>query len=201
MANITAKNELSTNVRYSIEDGTGAIDATQWSHQETETDDEASKRELFAPGSFVKIIGIVRVFNNKKSIFIHHMKLVENLDEISYHQLYCMYVYTFLTKGPLSQRFKNDLSATGPYVQQQQGLYGNNLLPSNTSHYSPLQQQVLSTLKTLDNGAHVDGVKFEDVCFALRGLATDQDIKQVLDFFMNESLVYTTCDDETFKVS
>jgi hypothetical protein len=74
-------------------------------------------------------------------------------------------------------------------------------LPAQTSHYTPLQEQVLGTLRALDNGTHLDGVKFQDLAYKLRGSASDMDIRNCLNALMNESAVYTTSDDDTFKLS
>ena len=107
--------EQSTHVRYTIDDGTGSIEVSKWAENKegAEDDDEAAKRESFTwvfvyshilkhsrEGAYVKVIGPIRVFQGKKTIHAHHIALVENMDELTYHQLLCTYVHLYLTRGP-----------------------------------------------------------------------------------------------------
>ena len=87
------------------------------------------------------------------------------------------------------------------FQQQQQPLYNSAPLPAQPSMYSPLQEEVLQTLRALDNGTNIDGVKFQDVAFKLRGRASELDIRACVDTLLNDSVVYTTSDEDTFKLS
>ena len=71
----------------------------------------------------------------------------------------------------------------------------------NVSKYSGLQERVLKSIRDMDNGMNVDGVKFSDLSYRMRGEATPLDIRSALDTLINESAIYTTTDDDTFKVS
>ena len=83
----------------------------------------------------------------------------------------------------------------------QQPLYNSNPLPDQPSMYSPLQEQVLQNVKALDNGANIDGVKFQDIVFKMRGVASELDIRACLDTLYNDGRIYTTSDDDTFKLT
>ena len=83
----------------------------------------------------------------------------------------------------------------------QQPLFNSAPLPAHHSNYTPLQEQVLSAIRELDNGANIDGVKMNDLAYRLRGVASELDIRSCVDALMNDSVIYTTSDDDTFKMS
>jgi hypothetical protein len=56
-------------------------------------------------------------------------------------------------------------------------------------------------MRGLDNGSCIDGVTIESVVHVLRGRGTEMDVRAAVDTLANDSLVYSTTDDETFKVS
>jgi hypothetical protein len=85
--------------------------------------------------------------------------------------------------------------------QEPTGLYSSVPLPAAPSNYSPFVQLVLDTMKNLDNGTYIDGVTIESLAHVLRGRGTEMDVRSAVDTLANDSLVYSTTDDETFKVS
>lgn len=85
--------------------------------------------------------------------------------------------------------------------QEPAGLYSSVPLPAAPSNYSPFVQLVLDTMRGLDNGSCIDGVTIESVVHVLRGRGTEMDVRAAVDTLANDSLVYSTTDDETFKVS
>ena len=56
-------------------------------------------------------------------------------------------------------------------------------------------------MRELDNGSCIDGVPVESLVHVLRGRGTELDVRSAVDSLANDSLIYSTTDDETFKVS
>lgn len=80
-------------------------------------------------------------------------------------------------------------------------MYSSVPLPAAPSNYSPFVQMVLDTMRELDNGSCIDGVTIDSMVHVLRGRGTELDVRSALDTLANDSLIYSTTDDETFKVS
>jgi hypothetical protein len=59
----------------------------------------------------------------------------------------------------------------------------------------------LSIIRDLDNGVQIDGARFQDIAFKLRGMASELDVRSCIDALMNDSAIYTTVDEDTFKIS
>ena len=121
---------------------------------------------------------------------------MSDVNQMTYHLNMAMYSHLFLTRGsiqPNSHSFnpQQSMSTLG---------YGKTM-PAVSNNLSPLQNQVYSVLKELDNGMNMDGVKLHDVAFKMRGVASESDVRSCLDILMNESMIYSTVDDETFKLS
>ncbi|KAJ3047312.1 replication factor A protein 2, partial [Rhizophlyctis rosea] len=94
-------NRLATSTSYIIDDGTGAVEARKWL-EATESDDfNAQADDGLREGMYVRVTGHFREFKNKRSVVAFNTRVVDNMDEITYHNLHCMLVHLHLTKGPL----------------------------------------------------------------------------------------------------
>jgi hypothetical protein len=55
-------------------------------------------------GKYVKVIGTPRVFQGKRNIAANIIRLVEDADQIIFHHLHAISVYTQLTQSTVSRR-------------------------------------------------------------------------------------------------
>ena len=62
---IRQTNRNATNIQYTLDDGTGQLDVRQWIDNAL---DEGAKADEFAPNQFVRVLGEIKSFNNKRNI-------------------------------------------------------------------------------------------------------------------------------------
>jgi replication factor A2 len=90
--------EQSTHVRYTLEDGTGVIEAALWS-TDGKSEAEVAAQSKIEVNGYVQVIGAIRLFSGKKSIQANSLKPVTDINQITYHGLMTAWVHLMLTRG------------------------------------------------------------------------------------------------------
>jgi replication factor A2 len=75
-----------TNTHYTIEDGTGSIEVTDWNKQQQNDDMEVDDNTIDT-GKYVSVIGSLRNFNNRRSVNPNRIRPITNHNEVVYHLL------------------------------------------------------------------------------------------------------------------
>ena len=100
---VTGVKDTSTHVEFTIADGTGEIAVQFWA--DSSDDDDAGSsiasnaRTLCTEGSYVRTVGMIKFFSNRKTIQAFNMVPVTDFNEITHHALEATYVYLKVTKG------------------------------------------------------------------------------------------------------
>lgn len=85
-----------TNVSYTLDDGTGQLDVRQWIDNSA---DEGAAVDEFKTNEFVRILGEIKSFNNKRSVTAASISRLEDSNEYLFHQLDVIYTHLQLSKG------------------------------------------------------------------------------------------------------
>ncbi len=84
-----------SNMQYVVEDGTGSIEVRQYSDM---SDNEEQLVAPFNEGSFVRIIGQAKRFQQKKTVAAYKISLVTSLNQVAHHHLSVVTTHLGLTK-------------------------------------------------------------------------------------------------------
>ncbi|KAI8913897.1 replication protein A, subunit RPA32 [Powellomyces hirtus] len=193
---IKSINQQSTNITYILHDSTGSIEVKKWI-QSDETDYDAAQRDSCHVGSYVRIFGHLRVFQNKRSLLIFNIRPIAGADEISFHLLEVMYVHRMLIKG-----MDNSGGAHAPMDQNSVYAAGNGngvggAEMAVNDKLPPLHQQVLNFAKQY---THLDeGAAKSDIVQRLRGQASEATIRDAVQDLLNDGMMYTTVDEDHVK--
>jgi len=94
----------STNVTYKIDDGTGEIEAKQWSIAPTAGDDSMETDDVSKPAvelnGYAKVWGKLKSFGNKRYVSAHCVRPLTDINELHCHLLEATAVHLFFTRGP-----------------------------------------------------------------------------------------------------
>lgn len=97
-----------TNTQYTVEDGTGTIEVTQWkdsSQQQNDDQMDIDSADGIELGKYVSIMGSLRHFNNRRSVNANHLRRITDFNEVIYHLLRSLSVHLQATgKGAKQQR-------------------------------------------------------------------------------------------------
>lgn len=88
-----------TNVSYSVEDGTGTIEVRQWLDSSS---DDSSKAADIQQNQYVRILGTVRAFQSKRNISAGHIRPVESYNEFLFHKMDVVWTHLQLSSGSRS---------------------------------------------------------------------------------------------------
>ncbi|KNC76732.1 hypothetical protein SARC_10785, partial [Sphaeroforma arctica JP610] len=80
---------MSTHSVFKMEDGTGIIDVQLWVST-NETDAEAQQRAMWREDTYVRVVGHLSEFMEKRKVHAAHLAVVEDFNEITFHLLEAM---------------------------------------------------------------------------------------------------------------
>ncbi|KAM9255878.1 replication protein A 32 kDa subunit [Cariama cristata] len=178
-----------TNILYKVDDMTAApMDVRQW----VDTDEAGSENVVVPPGTYVKVAGHLRSFQNKKSLVAFKIMPLENMNEFTTHILEIVNAHMILRKNLMSaSRVPQSFSSAG--LSDVGGYGGGGSLPVNglTAH----QSQVLNLIK---NCPVPEGMSLQELKLQLHNMSMST-IKQAVEFLSSEGHIYSTVDDDHYK--
>ncbi|KTW27331.1 hypothetical protein T552_04153 [Pneumocystis carinii B80] len=189
----------STNITYRMEDGTGLIEVKQWLEMETIADDNPKKNIDITTDTYVRVIGQLKAFNNKRHIYAHHIRPIMDLNEVQYHILETTAIHLYFTRGPPqnnegSKPFASiDKNTSNHNVHDPMNI--NEALGAQFSlrNLSPYLQKVMAAVHSAPNTN--EGINIHQLAKIIGG----GNIEQAIEELTNDGLLYTTIDDEHVK--
>uniref|UniRef100_A0A8C3BU62 Replication factor A protein 2 n=1 Tax=Cairina moschata TaxID=8855 RepID=A0A8C3BU62_CAIMO len=178
-----------TNILYKVDDMTAApMDVRQW----VDTDEAGGENIVVPPGTYVKVAGHLRSFQNKKSLVAFKIMPLENMNEFTTHILEIVNAHMILRKN-LTAASRAPQSFTSAGIGDMGGYGGGGSLPVNglTAH----QSQVLNLIK---NCPVPEGMSLQELKLQLPSVSMST-IKQAVEFLSSEGHIYSTVDDDHYK--
>ncbi|KAK0735690.1 hypothetical protein B0T21DRAFT_368340 [Apiosordaria backusii] len=204
---VRAVNPQTTNTTYKIDDGTGgSIDVKKWINLENS---ESGAETPFSLDTWVRVMGRLTSFNGKIHVGAHHVRVIDDYNEVSYHLLEATYVHLCISRG----------LPGGPWPQKEGGAVGgghhaggdsdsmfidggngyggdsaatNAMLGSCSRQAKSLYQFMQSDPRS------IEGINIADV-MAASGMSK-RDVLAAADELLGNGIVYTTVDDETWAI-
>ncbi|KAJ3763737.1 hypothetical protein EV360DRAFT_32901 [Lentinula raphanica] len=191
VVNIT---EQATNVLYTLEDGTGKVEARRWKEQSSEED--AGKWGDIQVNQVIRATGHIKAFGNRKYVNAINIRPSEDPHEIYFHMMEALTVSLSLQNGPVRGPSGN----ASAYTAQSSGMANDDM--AEYRHLPPLQREIIKVLLAQpehdEGGVHV-GVVAKAV--QKQGGVTGTAISEALDALMDAGQIFTTSDDAHFQVS
>ena len=187
---------------FSIEDGTGTIDAKMWN-----PGDEFS---TYRDGIWVRIFGIIKPFNNNIQITINKMRQIVEFNEITYHNLAAIEAHLVLTRGVqvpgsadrTAKSMAGNVNDNQPSnyavpANRANNSFGNGEFSSSPYNSYGAGNEVFCLYKEYNNtpkGAHKN-----DVIRTFRGKFDHKEVIKTNQYLIDEGYVYNTCDENHAK--
>lgn len=183
-----------TNILYKVDDMTSApMDVRQW----VDTDEASCESIVVPPGSYVKVAGHLRSFQNKKSVVAFKIAPIEDMNEFVSHMLEVVQAHMILNSQSMSSGGGSATVHSTP-ARMGMGETGGTFGGGNDMQINgltPHQSQILNLIKSCRGS---EGMAFDDLKARLHGTNVNT-IKQALEFLSNEGHIYSTVDDDHFK--
>jgi len=136
-----------TSLNYLIDDGTGILDVRIWLAEDPGNYINI-KSEEWLEGTYVRVIGNLRVFKSKRALVAFRLIRVEDFNEITYHHLECIYVHLYnLQGGPLASNVSSSQSPVKPNIYNTTSSIKPNLDSPLKPQMVPLKPIIKSPMK------------------------------------------------------
>lgn len=147
---------------------------------------------------YARVFGRLKAFNNKRHVGAHVVVPVQDLNEVQYHMLEATFVHLHLTRGPPASKDGGANGANGQANGQASGYedVGNGkgrVLPAGLSGGAKRVYNCLSTSPQSNEGLHLHDI-------ATRLGMEIVDVNKAGDELLNQGMIYTTVDDQTWAI-
>ncbi|KAI0132488.1 hypothetical protein BJ170DRAFT_250119 [Xylariales sp. AK1849] len=181
-----------TNITFSLDDGTGIIEVKQW----LDADKQDESKPSFGRDQYVRVWGRLKSFNSKRHVGAHVIKPVTDFNEVNYHLLEATYVHLFLTKGvPAGADGANGNAADDDsmFVDGGGGGSSNDDKVRNLSAKARKFYGWLSDANGGNEGLHINVIAQGAGMSVNDALAAAEEL-------IGPGVIYTTIDDETYAI-
>lgn len=184
-----------TNIVYSLDDGTGRLEARHWVDPSAMEEDE---EDPITEDSYIRVMGTIKSFGNKRYINTSQQRLVKDHHELYFHLLDAMATKLILERGPphapRQQPGSSPIKAEGASAYSAQSTAVTN---DQFSHLPQMQQAIIRFI--LSHPQTDDGVNVGAIARAVGGSANE--ISAALDSLLDGGHIYTTLDESHYAVS
>ncbi|KAL9049784.1 MAG: hypothetical protein Q9162_007031 [Coniocarpon cinnabarinum] len=193
-----------TNHLFTLDDGTGEVEVKLWIDPEvmqidTEGDNSGGRgaEKNLKEGVYARVFGKIDQYGNKRHVGARAVRAVSDYNEVQVHLLEAAVVHLQMTRGPPGgQKNVNGVSEGGMQGVEMNGGgmgYGARQLPSGLSNASRRVYHCLSTSNQTNEGLHMQDI-------AGRLSMDMSEVAKAGDELMNNGLVYTTVDEQTWAI-
>lgn len=193
---IRSTDKSMTNIQYKVDDMTGApMDVKQW----VDTEDPSVDSTVLPPGTYVKVSGNLRSFQNHRSVVAFSVRPLEDMNEITSHMLEVVHAHMALGKPQSTSNSGGTMDInTTPMSRPGMGNMGGGYAGANdmvNNGLSANQNQVLSLIRSCPDP---QGISIQDLKQRLSGISISV-IKQAVEFLSNEGHIFSTIDEDHYK--
>lgn len=203
------KEERATDVSFLIDDGTGRVEVKRWiDGQDTH---ESMEMAALQNGVYVRVHGHLRSFQGKRNIVAFSVRPVTDFNEVTYHFLECIFVHLHNSKVNGVAPKNASLGPTSGVQPSSNSVYGgtasgagayNQYMPSNIAAVNgsmdECQKRVHAIFEEPSSLAAEAGLHVDEVARRMSGFSKKQ-VKDAIEFLVNEGLIYSTIDDDHYK--
>ncbi|XP_036418471.1 replication protein A 32 kDa subunit-like [Colossoma macropomum] len=170
-------------VVYSLDDMTGPpLDVKQW----MDLEDANMNDCVIPPGTYIKVVGSLRSFQNHRSMVAFSTCRVEDYNEITSHMMEVVQAHLLNDSSSCSMMKKKAMTSIMSLSRSNE---------STSYGFTANQSQVFNLIKSCPLA---EGISVQSLKTSLKYL-TPYDIRTCLKFLINEGHIFSTVDDDHFK--
>ncbi|KAL0946592.1 hypothetical protein HGRIS_012793 [Hohenbuehelia grisea] len=196
-----------TNCLYMIDDGSGRIEARYWIDA---SEGDANKMDGVEENMYVRVTGSIKSFGNKRYVNATHIRVCTDPHEAIFHTMEAMTASLIAERGAPprpgqeGQRVNGSTGHPGPSGTS---AYSNQQSSVSIQHFASLpaiprriaEFMAAEEYKRRDTPEAADGINIGAIARAIGGDAVK--ISAALDHLMDEGLIFTTSDENHFKLA
>lgn len=200
---------------FTLEDNTGRLLCIQWGDE-----NELSRYPKLIENAYFKVVGSKRLQNDKVTLLCHSVRPLETLNELTHHllsiialpyqteeiavviisviviEINLLTIYLFLQANNTQQSAvanKIDFMSNGSNINS-----GYNMDTTNSLSLNPKQLKVYTVIKRCQDEAGYSAVDIQKILPEKMPLP---EIEKILSFFIEEGHIFSTIDENHYKVT
>ncbi|UZJ55517.1 hypothetical protein CBS101457_004837 [Exobasidium rhododendri] len=174
-----------TNISYTVEDGTGTVDVRVWSDNSSS---ELMDDDELQTDKYVRIIGHIKTFQNRRTIASGHIRAITDFNEIFYHKLDVVHTHLQITKGPGGAGAGN-----GVKKDDMEGVQAHGDILAKID--KPIQRSIMSVVLDLRGDDENHGVAISVIVRRMPG-KSESEVRGAVDDLIGDGYLYSAEDDE-----
>ncbi|WOL05348.1 replication protein A 32 kDa subunit A-like [Canna indica] len=198
---VMSKMERSTDVTFTLDDGTGRIDVIRWVNETSDSNETA----VLQNGMYVSVNGSLKGFQDKKRAVAFSVRPVTDYNAVALHFIQCIHLHLWNTKqkgeGASQQHPTFSMATTASLngLKEPQPPVSSQTLGSASTNGSETDayKMVLNVFQEPAGLASDHGLHIDEVAKRL-GLPLKK-IKEAIDYYVDIGHIYSTIDDYHFK--
>jgi replication factor A2 len=195
VAAIRKQDDMSTNVLYEVEDGTGLIEVKKWVDDNVCSALHELQQECKQEHIFVKIVGQVKDYNGKKMILADSIRRLKTGNEVAHHFLEVVY-------SAQKNINKNSYVHAPPSMWNQGAASSAMAMSANHGQSSgnTLRDQLMRIIRTEGEMSEA-GASVQQCRMGLGNKYTESDVRKEMHALAAEGILYSTIDDNHYKLA
>ncbi|KAL2644861.1 hypothetical protein R1flu_012448 [Riccia fluitans] len=208
------KEEKATDVSFMLDDFTGKIEVKKWI--DGQVSEELVELRNIRNGIYVRIYGHLRSFQGKRNVVAFSVRPIKEFDEVTFHFIEAIYVHAFNLKRqggivgsttPASTGVSYGAPPASTMTPNQSVNMRSNIsnqymapasMPVGSNSVNECQKRVHALFDEPANLAIEQGLHVDEVARRMTGF-TKQQVKDAIEFLVNEGFIYSTIDDDHYK--
>lgn len=179
----------STNVMYTLEDGTGIIDVKQW---HDENDESEVRKEVFNEGDYIKVIGQIKEYDGKKQLVANAVRSLASGNELTHHLLEVVYS---------AETFKRADSIVPPMKNSDLVFSSGATIAGGVQRTDDSNKERLIEFIQQHHNESEEGVSTDQCVQALAPGIPECNLREMIQFLSEEGQIYSTVNDNFFKLA
>ncbi|EOA27593.1 hypothetical protein CARUB_v10023731mg, partial [Capsella rubella] len=187
-----------TEVRFTLDDGTGRIDCKRWVNETF----DAREMESVSDGTYVRLNGHLKTFQGKTQLLVFSVRPIMDFNQVTFHYIECIHFY--------SQNSESKGQQVGDVTQSVSTTFQGG---SNTNQAAPLNpvvssqndgngrknidDMILDYLKQPACTARQQGIHIDEIAQQLK--IPKNKLESVIQSLEGDGLIYSTIDEYHFK--
>ncbi|KAG2662738.1 replication protein A 32 kDa subunit A-like [Panicum virgatum] len=198
---VNGKAERTTDVSFTLDDGTGRLDFIRWVNDASDSSETAAVRN----GMYVSVIGSLKGLQERKRATAFSVGPVTDFNEVTLHFIQCVRMHIENTKSKVGSPARTSssvgVSASNVFSESSTptSLESNpaTVTTEANGNDTDLNTQVLNIFREPANIESEHGVHIDEVVKRLK--LPEEKIKEAIDYNVNVGHIYSTIDDFHFK--
>jgi replication factor A2 len=186
--------DTSTNIVYTIEDGTGVLEVKQWLDDGESTALRQLREQTAHDNVYIKVVGQIKDYDGKKILVANSVRPLTTGNELTHHFLEVMYSSEKFKRAdsivPPMMNFNNNAKTIGGNPQGAGGMGGGD-------GGSAYRQRILALIQEHDDDSE-EGVSV-DTCIQFLSDIPQAEIRRTLELLSEEGSIYSTVNESCFK--